>query len=261
IPTLAVESHDMIWDSPLFGRLTADRMAVSGEYTAEIYARGGAPKERLVVTGQPSLDRLVEYRRGAARLPGKAAGADDSLLLVVITQPPDVALTEETRRDMLAGAFLAAAQIPRLRVVVKPHPRESLSDLKLTVALAGGAPEAVLSKRAELYSLLAACDVVLTAFSTVGVEALYLGRPVICYKPYDGPAVLPYVDSRAVLCAKSPEEVAARVEEVADGAVLASLAEGRREYIARHECAADGGGTRRVVSLLLAMMKEPGGEG
>ncbi|HUT99263.1 MAG TPA: UDP-N-acetylglucosamine 2-epimerase [bacterium] len=256
IPTLAIESHDMVWDSPLFGRVEADRLAVSGAYSENIYAKNGVPREKMVVTGQPSFDGLVRYRE---KEPVKKE--TDERLLVVITQPPDVALTDDTRREMLRGAFLAAREIPRLRVLVKPHPRENLGDLRLILSELGAPRDALLPKKLDLYGLLASSDVILTAFSTVGVEAIMLGRPVVVFRTGEEPPVLPYVDSEAVLGAKDAEQIAERIKLVIEGEVIHKLAQGRDEYIARHECAADGGSGARVVRLILEMLNGEGRAG
>jgi hypothetical protein len=253
IPSLAVESHDMIWDSPLFGRLEADRLAVSGAYSESIYAGNGVPRERMTVTGQPSFDVLARYREK-----GRVEKEADERLLVVITQPLDVALTEDMRREMLRGALLAGREIPRLRVKVKPHPRDNLRDLCLVLSELGAPREALLPKKLDLYGLLASADVVLTAFSTVGVEAIMLGRPVVVFKPDEKAGVLPYVDSGAVLRAGGAEEVARAIRAVFEGEILEKLARGREEYIAHHECAADGGGAERVVRLVLEMLNGEG---
>jgi len=256
IPSLALESHDMIWDSPLFGRLEADRLAVSGTYSEGIYAGNGIPSEKITVTGQPSFDGLVRYRE---KEPGKAETPER--LLVVITQPPDVALTEDIRREMLRGAFLAGRRLPGLRVLIKPHPRENLDDLRLILSELGAPRDALLMKKLDLYGLLASADVILTAFSTVGVEAIMLGRPVVVFKTGEEPSVLPYVDSGAVLRAGDAERTAEMIKRVIDGEVAQELARGREEYIARHECAADGGGAKRVVRLILEMMNGEGRAG
>jgi hypothetical protein len=245
--TLSIESHDMIWDTPLFGRIAADRMALSGDYSAGIYLKGGAPEEKLVVTGQPSFDGLIKYRNG------KKEG--EERLLVVITQPLDVAMTPDVRREMLRGALLAGSMVPRLRVVVKPHPRENLDDLRLVLGELDAPPVTLLSKKTNLYALLASSDVVLTAFSTVGVEAIMLGRPVVVFKTDEKRAFLPYVDSDAVLRAGNTDKVVRAVDRaLSDADVKESLARGRNEYIAHHEYAADGRSTARVIDLILEMV-------
>jgi len=256
ISTLAVESHDMIWDSPLFGRMEADRLAVSGAYSRDIYADNGVPREKITITGQPSFDELIRYREK-----GAVEQETGERLLVVITQPPDVALTEDMRREMLRGALLAGHEIPRLRVLVKPHPRDDLRDLRLVLSELGAPRAALLPKKLDLYGLLASSDVILTAFSTVGVEAIMLGRPVVVFKADENPAVLPYVDSEAVLRASDAEGIAQTIKQVFEGGILQKLTRGREEYIAHHECAADGGGAKRVVRLMLEMLNGEGRAG
>jgi hypothetical protein len=51
------------------------------------------------------------------------------------------------------------------------------------------------------------------------------------------------------------------IQRVIEGEAVQELARGREEYIARHECAADGGAAKRVVRLILEMMNGEGRAG
>ncbi|MBD3373238.1 MAG: hypothetical protein GF403_11055, partial [Candidatus Coatesbacteria bacterium] len=122
VPTLALESHDMIYGSPLFGRPRADRMALGGRASRQVYLEHGAAEEQLVVTGQPAYDRLVELGR-RPQGPLKRRFTDEERLAVFFSQPTDVTLPVSLKRRFLEGAR-ELETLKGWRVLLKPHPRE-----------------------------------------------------------------------------------------------------------------------------------------
>ncbi len=244
IPTLALESPDMVFDSPLFGTLEADRLAAAGDYSAAVFRRHGVPGERITVTGRPRYD-------------GPAASARDSEAegslpeVVFFSQPLEQKLTWELKREFIAGAALLARCAKRLKVSVKPHPREDPNELRRLLEAAGLSPDALLPVELDLYDLLNRCAVATTIFSTVGVEALVLGKPVAVLRVPGEEAVLEYTASAGVYRAFNAEELAEGVQRLLrDPELRRKLAAGRRAYLERHEAGADGGAARRVAALI-----------
>jgi glycosyltransferase involved in cell wall biosynthesis len=250
IPTLALESHDIVFDTPLFSRLDADRLAVSSKYTSEVYHKHGVEKSRLVVTGEPTYDRLAELRLNAApKLP------DSERTLAVFTQPLDLAINATMRRELLTGAAQALREIPRLRLLIKPHPRDDRAALLQELERLSLPPETLLPSTHDLYALLAEADVVLTFFSTVGVEALLAGKPVVLYKPDDQPSVVPYVNSEAVLRVADYRDIANTIGSVlSDESLRQKLRLEREKYLRHHEAAHDAKAASRVARLIEKML-------
>ncbi len=256
VPSLALESHDMVYGTPLFGRPSADRMALGGQASREVYLAHGARPEQLVVTGQPVYDRLVEFGRRDA-LPLKRRFTDEKRLAVFFSQPTDVTLPVSLKRRFLEGARELDA-LDGWRVLIKPHPREEKHSLRELLAEEGLQPASVLTEPGvDLYELLAAADLVVTAFSTVGVEALLMGRPVVCFVQHDTPPPLEYVESAAVLRVSGGPELIESVAGLLDDPTLrAGLERGRRAYLERYEAAWDGGAARRTAELITEMIAD-----
>lgn len=256
LPTLALESHDMIYGSPLFGRPRADRMALGGRASRQVYLEHGAAEEQLVVTGQPAYDRLVELgRRDAITM--KRRLTDEEHLAVFFSQPTDVTLPVSLKRRFLEGAR-ELDSLAGWRVLIKPHPREDNRALTELLEAVGLEPAALLTEPGvDLYELIAAADVVVTAFSTVGVEALVMGRPVVCFVQPDTPPPLDYVDSTAVIRVRTGAELTESVAGLfRDPSRRANLERGRRDYLERHEAAWDGGAARRTAELISEMIAD-----
>jgi len=176
-----------------------DRIAVMDERAREeMIAEGFAP-ERLVVTGQPALDELVqeagrytpavraEIRRGL----GVQAAEQ---LLVFVSQPlsrlygdnPAVpghlGFTERTVLVMLMAALhrLRVSEEHRIVLAVRPHPRE---DTEGFATLQSGCIRVLVSREGTSRDLIAAADIVIGMNSMLLVEACYLGRPTVSLQP------------------------------------------------------------------------------
>ncbi|MCD4734165.1 CDP-glycerol glycerophosphotransferase family protein [bacterium] len=250
IPTLALESHDIVYDSPVFSRLDADKLAVSSDYTAAIYHKHGIEKSRLVVTGEPTYDHLAELRLNAVP---KSPGEERTL--AVFTQPLDLAINATMRRELLSGAAQAIREMSNLRLVIKPHPRDDRATLLQELERLELPEETLLPKSHDLYALLANADVVLTFFSTVGVEALLVGKPVVLYKPDPRPSPATYVNSAAVLRVADHRELASTIGSVlSDENLRQRLKQERESYLRHHEAAHDANAARRVAELIEEML-------
>jgi glycosyltransferase involved in cell wall biosynthesis len=248
---LALESHDMVYDEPLFGRLDADRLAVCGRASAEIYRRHGVPAERIVVTGQPAYDRLAVLGAEGHSSEREYLPPGKERLVVFFSQPSEVTFSRRRKLELLRAAAGLQRSSAATAVLVKPHPREDPQELEGLIKQAGLPQEAILPFRLDLYKLLIESDVVVTAFSTVGVEALVLGKPVAVLRVPGEEAVLEYTASEGVYRAFNAEELAEGVQRLLrDPELRRKLAAGRRAYLERHEAGADGGAARRVAAVI-----------
>jgi len=136
----------------------------------DILVAAGRPSNEIIVTGNPAFDVLADPDiPAAADQWRRASGLNRRIVILFASQPvpgrPQINL--DVARH-LAG--IAAAR--GWSLVVRPHPNETRP-----VILPEGA---ILSDREDvLATVLQAADVVLTYNSTVGLEALLLGRPLV----------------------------------------------------------------------------------
>jgi hypothetical protein len=133
------------------------------------------------------------------------------------------------------------AMRPSLRFVLKLHPSEPAHEAERMRA-AAGAPDLVVRERSP--HVLAASDVLITLPSTIAVEAMILGTPVISPEFfYDGDAVLAVPGHT--------EPLAAAIAHVLDGWGRSDDFEARRRrFVARHNGPCDGRAAERVAQLV-----------
>ena len=147
---------------------------------------GGRAAEVIRVTGNPVFDRLADpelRERGAALRRLRNWGAAQRV--ITWASQPEPADPQLPRR--IEAALLATlADHPDWHLVLRPHP----SDV-YTLPPAGG--QVSHSSRSEdLHAVLAASNVVVTMTSTVGLEAAFLGIPVVTWDLSENTPFCPY---------------------------------------------------------------------
>lgn len=204
IPSLSVQ-HGLFLNAkdPLGIRsFTADKMAVWGPTFKEILVReGGIKGNRLIVTGNPYFDGLMEISKDKAKIDLSAfiqsVKSDDRVVLIATAShyltkmlkiEDDVAI--EFMKILIKGCLK-----DDIFVIVKPHPSDgphgamSIYNRALEEL---NKPSNVMLANSEVstHSLLALADVVVSQASTVVYEALIKGKSVACFNLTDMPNVL-----------------------------------------------------------------------
>ncbi len=159
--------------------------------TSEFYAANvsvpayNTPKEKVVLTGYPRNDVL--YRK----IDGEEIFTDVSLVKLALqkrAQGWKLAVYTPTFRDNRLNdsavapfdfqQFTSFLDKNRIMLIVKSHPHaENLSIASESVC-------AVYEKSKDVYPLLRYCDLLITDYSSVYMDFLHTGKPVLFY-PYD----------------------------------------------------------------------------
>jgi len=163
------------WMNPVlssgdYGHGGCDRILImSDRFAAELVA-AGVPPSRVVRTGFPLYDR---YHDGVLAAP--ADGLPDGPFALYAAQP--VNLPDDVVVAHLV-AVAAACRAADVALVVKGHPRDHQLSA-LVPRLAEVVPEVVILQDVAPEAVLQVASVLLTAFSTMSLEALLLDVPVV----------------------------------------------------------------------------------
>ena len=162
-----------------------DRICVFAESVrARLIAAGRAPSE-VIVTGNPVFDRLADPALREAGLALRQARGWVGRQVITWASQPEPADPELPRR-IEATLVAATAQHPSWQVVLRPHPSDQVTFPDL-------GPQVVISTRADdLHTLLAASDVIVTMTSTVGLEGVLLGKPLVTWNRSQNTPYCPY---------------------------------------------------------------------
>jgi UDP-N-acetylglucosamine 2-epimerase len=222
------------------------RTAVFGELAKELLVRRGSyPRDRIVVTGSPKFDALVEgagaYDPAATR---SALGVSEGERFLVLA----------TRWTAVGPVFeelvRAVEGLSGVHLFVKPHQAESPKPYEEAVERLSAGRTRILPAEKNLLALLFASDGLITVDSFASSEALVLGRPVLVLNL---PGNLgPLVDRGVALGVKRGEPIAKALEKLLFDPDTARLLETKRsEYLREFAFGADGRSTERIVECIL----------
>jgi hypothetical protein len=159
----------------------ADRVCVISESVRQMFLSAGRTPDEVVVTGNPAFDPLgsSDLQERGLHLRRSRCWGDDFVILFA-AQPEPASHPKSNR----AGDVNLPHNILHIlrdvvesevgwRLVVRPHPSQALLVVPEGSKVEASAPDE------DLASVLRAVDVVVTLTSTVGLEAVIIGTPVV----------------------------------------------------------------------------------
>ncbi len=174
---------------PGFGGGESKKIAVMGEAFVEQFARQGVPKEKMVVTGHPDHDQLYNrlIKEDATALKNhilQDLQIPNGKLAVLCTQAVvhfGISTLQEYQKQIhsIVDAILENEDI---NLVIKLHPRENIHDYDFVHAYS---PRVSAVQDYELISLIHACDLFLSQYSSTILLAMGFGKPIITFN-FDG---------------------------------------------------------------------------
>jgi hypothetical protein len=165
----------------------ADRVLVLNEYVRDKVIRAGRDPAVVSVTGNPAFDRLADpaWREQGKRIRDELGTGSRALILWISHAMP---WAPEIREAIWRSLVDAASRHPEWQLVLRAHPNEPALQLELPDYVKVSVPQ---SQPAP--AILSATDVAVTMLSTMGLEAVMLGVPLVttAILPVDQPS---YID-------------------------------------------------------------------
>lgn len=254
IPTLNVQ-HGVRSDSPWIEDQLFDRFAVFGPATREVFSTRGNHPDMFVCTGVPRYDDLFRRRGLKSRLKVAAElGLDPNRPIVVFASQRSWGHMTPTVKSQTLMALVLAWQETDSQLVVKL--RSGQDDyLPAEILEVPGWESALVTTNYDLYDLLHASDLVVTAWSTVGMEAVALGKPLLIINLTGQPDHIPYVTQRIAMGVYQPEDVKPALKQLLTSEVpIPEYAENRKKFIRQHLTRDDGRSAERLADLMLSMI-------
>jgi hypothetical protein len=202
------------------------------------------PPESIKTAGQMRSDLIPVMQKNSGIF--RKEISDSSFIVTFASQPiPD----SNYRYKLALDVFSCFSSLPDAKLIVKLHPaeRNAVSYYNL-IAKEAGYPDPDIRYDIDLYELLAASDLVITAYSTVGSEAIYFGKPLIIYDPFRED-LLKYVSEGVAFQATDSSSLNMLVEQLING-TLAPDKERYTQFIDKYALAIDGEATKRTLQYL-----------
>lgn len=228
-------------------KIMADLTLVWGSHWKNVLVtRGNFSHDAVVITGQMRTDLIPKLLERSAEF--RAKFTTRSHLAVFASQPmPDKALRWQAAYDV----FTAFRDLEEVELVVKLHPaeRESVGYYS-EIARKAGLNQVRILYDVDLYELIAACDLLITCYSTVGGEAVYFGKPLIILD-HHGDDLLGYHAEGVAWQVKDAGRLKIISDEVLQGRMKPDP-EKYRDFIERYAFTIDGAATQRSLSAIRA---------
>ena len=197
----------------------------------DAFASQGYPAARLQLIGSLALDRATRISREDARKRIKtfsvlARGGRRVLLY-------GTSGVNRNEREILAELVdLCRDPAANVALVVRPHP--SIGHLyyeeALGAALGSGQRVAAVISEGTAHDNIAAADVIITDFSTIGAEAVLIGRPLLVVNTTGRPfPANNYADLGVAVQANSVDEIRPMLQRLVDEGAFWSNAQASRE--------------------------------
>jgi len=239
--------------------LAADCVAVWGDTSKEAMLKQKVPEERIIITGSPRHDCLVDLPKSEVKSKRAILGVPEKSAMVVLAstyflKTHDKYSDPKIRRAMIRAVFEAADKTPQILLIVKPHPVENVRE---TQSLYGKSQNIIFVEReSDIQELIRICDAFISFGSTATIDALIADKLTIC------PIFLGWVfsdifkNSGATLVPKSKEEIISIFRMIANGSdhnVKANLEPARQDFLKRYVYRTDGMAAARIENLALKM--------
>lgn len=206
---------------------------IRGEHTFNQLTKNHYPENRLSIVGHPRTDVIP-------LLKAKKKGEPFILYATQPMPPADQALKEKQLSDFLS----LCRQFPDRKFIIKAHPNESELTYYQKLA-ASGQYQNLSYSNDNLYQLLANCQILITYYSTVGLEAIYFDKPLVCldYRDLDLQA---YAASGVCHQVHNETELKSTVKLILEGK-LSIEEEKKTRFIRERAYRIDGKVTQRIL--------------
>lgn len=229
-----------------------DKTLVFGPYDKKVFTEISAyPENSVVVTGRCSYDILAKADEIFDKEKTyEKLNLDKNKKLIVWTTNSHI-YTKEANEKLFEGVYKAFKELSDdVELVLKLHPNEFDTTIHKDISKkVGVAP--VIIKDIDIYEILYSCDLMLTEFSTTGIEASILGKPIITLHFAGHPDLARYVKEGVALGVYKEEDLIINIKKVLyDKETQEKLKNAREKFIYKHAYLQDGKATERVCDLI-----------
>lgn len=252
IPTLTLQ-HGLLLDDPMyFGPAVADRFAVWGAFSRDFLVANGCPPQKLALVGSARFS-LPDSALAPLDLPALLNVPPQTRVILFTSQPGGRDVSPQANQETFIALATAVSQLPHCHLLVKPHPAQTTTELEAWQRACPAAPVTI-QRDLPLHPAMLGAAVNVTVFSTTGLEALWLDRPLLTINLTDRPDLIPYAASGAAVAAYSAEEVLPALQQALDPADQQERAPARRRFVERYLGDQDGRALDRLVALIAEMV-------
>jgi hypothetical protein len=233
------------------------RTLLYDDFAAEhLRSAGRFPASALAVTGSARLDSLVHRARLVTaddmERTRRAVGAGEGQPVVVVAAKYTQIAT------VFAQLVRDSAEVPGVRLVVKPHPAETAAPY--LAAARGAAHVGIAPSGVDLADLTRIARLLVTVNSTAAIEAMVMGVPSLVLAMPNN--LTPFVEAGAMSGVVEGAPIGPALRAIlADERGRAELLRRSAAFMSRYRVLSDGGAARRAAEEIVRLASGTSGPG
>jgi len=155
----------------------SDKLLLYGNFFKKVLTELEYSNDKLVVIGDPKLDILINRLKTTKKteIIKKLDLNPNKKTILYATQP----LNEERKKFVVDLISEAMKKLPDVQLIILNHPVETQLQTYTSLIEKLGSNRIKFAKNGITYDLLISCDILLTSFSSIVIEAMVCGKPII----------------------------------------------------------------------------------
>lgn len=248
IPSISIQHGLFIGYA--YHKLATDKVIVWGEEPKLFWEQAGCAPERVVSVGALGHEKWAALNTSNSQV--SQVGRPQILFL---GQNPAAFITHETHSKTVQAVFRAIKMLPEYDFVVKPHPAENSDPYYQAYQDHSTISNGEIITDGAVEDAILSSDLVITVFSTAGLEAMLLGKPVIVLNLSQEPSIAPYVSAAKLVETENslPKEI---INILEDQNLRHSLINAGSEYAKSYLGEMDGQSVRRAVQAIINLSQD-----
>jgi glycosyltransferase involved in cell wall biosynthesis len=246
IPSVCIQHG--VYIGYVYRELATDKVIVWGEAPKKFWKKIGCAPERIISVGALAHERWASLKE-------KNAKTGEGPCILALGQNPAAFISLETHRKTIDAIFRAIQALPQYHFIVKPHPGEDIKPYQAALQELQLPSNVELVTSGAVENAILRSDLVVTVFSTAGLEAMLLGKPVIVLNLSQEPSMAPYVAAAELV--ESAEILPQAIREIIEDPLRRqSLISAGRQYADAYFGKMDGQSVTRAVQVIKQITEE-----
>jgi hypothetical protein len=248
IPCLTLQ-HGTFGDLPIQG-VVSDKFAAYGNFSKKILEKNGVDPKKIVVTGNPKFDIILNKKYSKKDFYKKFKIPKDNKLIVFATS----FFRGEFYENIVSSLFNCVKKFDKVKLLIKQQPSEETVTPYMVLAKKIGI-DVIIVQKYDLFEILYASDVLITTSSTVGLEAMVFNKPVVNIHLANSEEPIPYSKSKAAIGVSNLLDLNSAIHNALHNRkFLKKLESNRKKFLYEHAFKLDGNSTQRILLLIKKMI-------
>jgi hypothetical protein len=254
VPSIAYQPPVMLTLNPNVGKYcplseippVATFKTVWGPQYKEFFMSFGIPENRLPVIGNPHFDRMFSYlATNNAEFRQRFGIPESHKIILHPAEPPNQRMTAKVAID-------AVKALPDTTLLLKIRDNERPKEWELFNDLIQDHPRIkLIGAEHHICDMIINSDVVLVFYSTCGVEAMLIGKPVVVMDVKYTPPLYSYVEHLGAPEVSNGEELAAHLHKLFTDPLFVQEIRARVSARLPYLCIPDGKSLHRLAEFTL----------